>query len=133
LAHTLRDLRRLAVGAIPDSPNDWEQRMYARLALLPDQAEPVERSWLVAALSVGGKIIQLRQLYRELGPSSDLGGALEAVARGNSTAATTKFAAVDAALISRPGEATLRARGLILAVCDALSQHAGYFDAGAPG
>jgi uncharacterized membrane protein YccC len=133
LAHTLRDLRRLAVGPLPDTPDDWEQRMYSRLALLPDQAKPVERSWLVAALSAGGKIIQLRQLYRELGVSSDLGGALEAVARGNSAAAITRFAAIDAALISRPGETVLRARGLILAVCHALSQHAAYFDAGAPG
>jgi uncharacterized membrane protein YccC len=133
LAHTLRDLHRLAVGPIPDTPNDWEQRMCARLALLPDQAKPVERSWLVAALSAGDKIVQLRQLDREFGLTSDLGGALEAVARGDSAAAITRFAAIDAALISRPGEATLRARSLILAVCDALSQHAGYFDAGAAG
>jgi hypothetical protein len=36
--------------------------MYARFALLPDQAQPLQRSWLMAASSAGSKIIQLRHL-----------------------------------------------------------------------
>ena len=133
LALTLRDLRRLATGPIPNSPEDWEQRMYARFALLPDQAEPLQRSWLTAALSAGGKIIRLRHLCRGSDPSFDLGTALEAVARGDCAAATARLANLDAALASRPGEAALRARGLVLAISEALTQHAAYFDAGAPG
>ena len=133
LALTLRDLHRLATGPLPDTPQDWEQRMYARLALLPDRAEPLQRSWLVAALSAGTKIVQLRHLCPRLGLSLDLGAALAAVAQGDCAMATAKLADLDAALTSRPGEAALRARGLILAISGALTQHAAYFDAGAPG
>ena len=132
LARTLRDLRRLATGPLPDTPSDWEQRMYARFALLPDQAQPLERSWLVAALSAGSKIIELRHLCREFGLSRDLGPALEAITGGDCTNASARLAGIDAALASHAGEAALRARGLILAISTALTQHAAYFDAGAP-
>src|SRR5438477_6765702 len=60
LALTLRDLRRLATGPIPRTPDDWEGRMYGRFAALPDQAQPLQRSQLMAAFSVGSEIIQLR-------------------------------------------------------------------------
>jgi uncharacterized membrane protein YccC len=132
LASTLRDLHRLATGPLPDTPQDWEQRMYARFALLPDQAPPVQRSWLAAAFSAGSKIIQLRHLCPHFGLDSDLGTALAAVARGDCATATARFADIDAALASRPGEAALQARGLILAISAALTQHAAYFGAGAP-
>ena len=132
LALALRDLRHLATGPLPDTPQDWEQRMFARFALLPDQAQPLQRSWLTAALSAGTKIIQLRHLCPRFGLSHDLGVALEAVARGNSAEATPRLAEIDAALTSHPGGAALRARGLILAISEALTQHAAYFDAGAP-
>ena len=132
LALTLRDLRRLATGPLPDTPQDWEQRMYARFALLPDQAQPLQRSWLMAALSAGSKIIQLRHLCPRFGLSLDLGVALDDVARGDCAMAIAKFAEIDAALTSSPEEAALRARGLILAISGALTQHAAYFDAGAP-
>ncbi len=132
LALTLRDLRRLAAGPLPDTPGDWEQRMYARFALLPDQAQPLQRSWLTAALSMGSKIIQLRHLCPRFGLSLALDIALDAVARGNCAMATAKLAEIDAALTSVPGEAALRARSLILAISAALAQHAAYFDAGAP-
>jgi uncharacterized membrane protein YccC len=132
LSLTLRDLRRVATGPLPDTPDAWEQRMYARFALLPDQAQPVQRSRLTAALSAGTKIIQLRQLCRGLGPSPGLDTALAAVASGNCATATAKLAELDAALTSRPGEAALRARGLILGISGALTQHAAYFDAGVP-
>jgi hypothetical protein len=132
LALTLRDLRRLATGPLPDTPQDWEQRMYARFALLPDQAHPLQRSWLMAALSAGSKIIQLRHLCPRFGLSLDLEVAIDDVARGDCAMATAKFAEIDAALTSSPEEASLRARGLILAISGALTQHAAYFDAGAP-
>ena len=132
LTLTLRDLRRLAVGPLPDSAEDWEQRMYARLALLPDQARPLERAWLVAALSTGTKIIQLRHLCHRFGLSRGLGAALDAISRGNCATATAELADLDTALTSRPGEGVLRARGLILAISIALTQHSAYFEAGAP-
>jgi hypothetical protein len=63
---------------------------------------------------------------------------LEAVAQGNSALATVRLARLDHALMSLPGAgpgatAALRARGSILAMSEALTQHASYFDAGAPG
>ena len=106
--------------------------MYARFALLPDQAQPLVRSWLTAALSAGTKIIQLRHLCPRFGLSFELGEALEAVAGADCARATEKLAEIDAALTARPGEMALRARGLILAISAALTQHAAYFDAGAP-
>jgi uncharacterized membrane protein YccC len=129
----LRHLRRLATGPLPDTSQDWEQRMYARFALLPDQALPVERSWLTATLSMGIKIIRLRHLCIGFGLSLDLEAALNAFARGNSATAVAKLADIDAALASHSEEAALQARGLILAISCALTQHAAYFDAGAPG
>ncbi len=62
LALTLRDLRRLATGPIPRAPGDWEGRMYGRLAVCPDVAEPLQRSQFLAALAVGSEIIQLRHI-----------------------------------------------------------------------
>ena len=50
LALTLRDLRRLAIGPIPGTPDDWQGRIYGRLTVLPDAADGLQRSQLVAAL-----------------------------------------------------------------------------------
>jgi uncharacterized membrane protein YccC len=133
LALTLRDLRRLAVGPIPRTPDDWQGRMYGRLSVLPDSAEPLQRSQFVAALSVGTEIIQLRRVARRLDLGSDLDAALEVMARGGSGMATARLARLDEALASRPGAAVFRARGSILAMSEALTQHAAYFDARGPG
>ena len=135
LALTLRDLRRLATGPIPDTPKDWEGRMYGRFAVLPDQAQPMQRSLLLAAFSVGTEIIQLRRIAQRLDLAPTLDGALDLLAQGHSVLATTRLASVDRVLASRPGAppAALRARGLILAISEALTQHASYFDAGALG
>jgi uncharacterized membrane protein YccC len=132
-ALTLRDLRRLATGRIPDTPKDWEQRMYGRFAALPDQAQPLQRSQLMAAFSLGTEIIQLRRICRRFDLGTDLDAALEAFARGDCAMATEKLAELDAVLASRPGAAELRARGLILALSGTLIQHSACFDAGAPG
>jgi uncharacterized membrane protein YccC len=134
LALTLRDLRRLATSAVLSTPSDWQDRVYSRLFVLPDAAEPLQRSQLVAALSVGNEIIRLRGIARQLGLGSDLGAALDAVAQGNSTYAIARFAELDGALASLPNlgpaaTVALRARASILAMTEALTQHADYFDA----
>ena len=69
---------------------------------------------------------------------SDLDAALAPLAQGNSALATARLARLDDALASLPsaGPGTpdaLRVRGGILAMSEALTQHAVYFDAGAPG
>jgi uncharacterized membrane protein YccC len=138
LALSLRDLRRLATGPIPRMPDMWEGPMYGRLAALPDAAEPLQRSQLMAALAVGTEIIRLRRIVASLGPSPDLDAALKALAHGNSAIAIADLARLDDHLASHPGAGSeaslaLRARGSILAISQALTQHASYFDAGTPG
>ena len=133
LALTLRDLRRLATGRIRDTLTDWQGRMYGRFAVLPDQAQPLQRSQLMAAFSVGTAIIQLRHTRHRLDLSGDLDAALEAVGRGNCAVATAKIAALDAALTSSPDTASLQARSHVLALSQALTQHSPFFEAEAPG
>jgi uncharacterized membrane protein YccC len=138
MALSLRDLRRLMTGAIPRTPDDWQDRIYGRLAVLPEAAEPVQRSQLVAALSVGTEIIQLRHIARRLGLDAELDGPLASLARGRSAIAAARFAQLDRRFASLAGaeaaaRAALRARGSILAISEALNQHAAYFDAGASG
>ena len=104
-------------------------------AALPDEAEPLQRGQLIAALSVGAEIIQLRQMAPRLGLAAELDVALQTFAQGNSAIAIARLRQLDRRLGSRP-EAwpemaiALRARGHILAVSDALAEHASYFDAG---
>jgi hypothetical protein len=111
--------------------------MYGRLAALPNAAEPLQRSQLMAAVAVGAEIIQLRHIAPRLGLGADLDAALEVLARGSSAIATTRLTRLDERLASRPDGGSgashaLQARGSILAVSQALIEHASYFDAGAP-
>ncbi len=134
LALTLRDLRRLATDPVLRTTEEWESRTYRRLAVLPDQAEPLQRARLVAALAVGTEIIQLRGFAPGLGLGPGLDAALEAFARGDGETATARLAHLDRLLASHPaGPAALRARGRILAISEAITQHASYFGAGASG
>jgi hypothetical protein len=100
---------------------------------MPDAAAPIQRAHLVTALSVGSEIIQLRRIAPRLGLGPELDAALEAMARGDSAMATTRLGQVEGALAARPDAAGLQVRGGILAISEALIQHATYFDAGAPG
>ena len=92
LTLTLRELRRLATGPIPRTTDDWQGRIYGRLTVLPDQAEPLQRAQLLAALSVGTEIIRLRRVAPLLDQPRELDAALAAVASGNSALATERLA-----------------------------------------
>ena len=109
--------------------------MYGRFAALPDQAQPLQRSQLMATFSVGSKIIQLRHIASRLELDAALDAALEALPRGPCAITVEQLAAVDKMLASHSdaNPAALRARGLILAISASLTQHAAYFDAGALG
>jgi uncharacterized membrane protein YccC len=131
LALTLRDLRRLAMGR---SPNDWEGLVYRRLSAMPNEATPLQREQLVAALSVGSEIIRQRQIAPRLGLGPKLGSVLAALAEGDSARGIAQlflldnFLATDAA--GGPSrQAVLRARGSILVLTETLTKHAAYFDA----
>jgi uncharacterized membrane protein YccC len=130
LALTLRDLHQLTTGPMPPTPEGWEGRMYGRFAALPDQAQPLQRSQLIAAFTVGSEIIQLRNFATRLELDTGLDSALEALGEGQSAVAVERLASVDQVFASRPdlNPAALRARGLILAISEALTQHATYFD-----
>ena len=137
LALALRDLHRLATRS-ERSPVDWEGRMYSRLAAMPDAAEPLQRAQLVAALSVGIEIIDLRRMSPRLGFEGELHSALSALAEGRGDIAGARLAAFDQRLASIPDSdprisLAMGARGQILAIRDALVEHRAYFDAGAPG
>jgi uncharacterized membrane protein YccC len=136
LVLTLRDLRRLAIAPTPPNTENWEGRMYGRLAVLPDEAEPLQRGRLLAALSVGTEIIHLRAIASRPGPTAELDAALEAFAQGSSLLARARLRQLDSHLASSPAPepeaaTVLRTRGRILVIAEALSQHAAYFDAGA--
>ena len=136
VALTLRDMRRLAVASLLPRLQDWEGLIYGRLAALPDQAEPLQRGRLLAALSVGTEIIHLRQIVPRLGAAADFDAALEDIARGNSAFAVARLRQLDRRLASSPDTGLesaigVRARSRILVMSEALSQHASYFDAGA--
>jgi uncharacterized membrane protein YccC len=133
LALTLRDLRRLATAAVQRPRDEWKTRMYSRLAALPDQAEPLKRAQLLAALSVGSEIIDLRRIASQLDLVSELDLALKALAQGNSVTATAGLTTFDQRLASPvkgdPQTSLVpRERGRVLAICDALARHRSYFD-----
>src|SRR5258705_12848247 len=133
LALTIRDLRRLPMAPILPTRARWESRVYGRLSVLPEQAEPLQRAQLLAALSVGGEIIRLRHTGRRIHLSADIDAALEGVARRQSAIATERLARIYNALDALPGVGQkapiiLRAQGSIRAISEALVRHAAYFD-----
>jgi uncharacterized membrane protein YccC len=134
LSLTLRDLRLLATDCLSVSADDWEGHTCSRLAALPDQAEPIERAQLLAALLVGTEIIHLRHDTAELDLQPEFYGALQTFVEGNSAAAIAQLTLLDHHLSSTEQVASqlaARARGRILAICDVLADHRAYFDTGA--
>jgi uncharacterized membrane protein YccC len=134
---SLRDLRRVAAARQPPRSDDWEGLMYGRLAVVPDQSEPLQRARLLAALSVGAEIIHLRRTASRFGPAAELDAALAGFARGNCAVAIAHLSQLDYRLGSATNHggletaAVLRARSRILVISEALSEHASYFDSGA--
>jgi len=132
LVLTLRDLRRLATGR---TYRDWFGHIGGRLVTMPEAATPLQRAQLLAALSVGSEIIQLRDRARRLGLNADLDPALAAVAQGDNANANAQLARLDAALATQSAtgpemQTVLRARGSILVISETLARHASYFEAG---
>jgi len=136
LDFALRDLRRIAVSPALSNSADWEERMSARIVALPNQAEPPQRARLLAALSVGTEIIQLRAIACNLGAETEVNAMLRALARGSSGIAMGRLRELDLRIAAGPeigsdNSLALRARASILVITEALSEHPSYFDAGA--
>jgi hypothetical protein len=107
--------------------------MYGRLMALPEQSTPSERARLLAALSVGTEIIHLRHFAPRFGAAAELDTALKAFAQGYSEIATGLLRQIDRDLVFQsdaecPTTPMLRMRGRLLIICEALSEHAAYFD-----
>jgi len=137
LALTLRDLRRLVISPLPPRSEDWERRMYDRLAALPNQAESSQRAQLLAALSVGTNIDHLRRLAPRLGAVTELDAATASFAQGNSTVAIAQLHQLDRRLASNPNTGSekddaLRVRGRLVALSELIAEHNAYFDLRAP-
>ncbi|HUK10648.1 MAG TPA: FUSC family protein [Stellaceae bacterium] len=134
LALTLDDLRRLAAGGVARTVEDWQSLVYGRLASLPEEASPLQRAQLLTALSVGSAMIQLRRIARRFASNIDLEDVFSAFARGDNRTAAAELDEADRLITERAATtpATLRFRGLIHSISEALAQHAEYF-AGASG
>jgi len=136
VALTLRNVRHLAIAPVKTSLQGWEGVIYGRLAALPDQAEPLQRARLLAALSVGIEIIHLREIAPRFGVAAEFDAALEDFARGNSAYAVARLWELDRRLASRTdtnleSAIGVRARSRMLVMSEVLSQHASYFNTGA--
>jgi uncharacterized membrane protein YccC len=131
LALSLRDLRRLAAGPNRRRQRSWEERLYNRIAALPADAEPRQRGVLVAALTVGSSFISLRQTAPQLGFAGEFDAALMHFSSGDCSAMMTQLEAADRKLADDDELAVMRARGQLLAIRDALSDHRVYFETGA--
>jgi uncharacterized membrane protein YccC len=135
LSLTLHDLRRMAAARPPLRPDKWEDRIHARLAVLPDSANPLQRAQIVAALSAGTEMIRLARLLRRLDLARRLWPVLRAVARGRSLRARGDLNRLDQTLsrlrsTARSVRLISHARGSALALSEVLTQHATYFDDG---
>jgi hypothetical protein len=133
LRFALHDLRRIAAAHI-SMAEDWESRIYSRIIALPDDAEPLQRAQLLAALSVGNEIIELRRMFPLFG-GTGLDPALASIAEGDSALAKIQLARLDSNIASYQERgvepaAVVRARAGLLVISEALAHHAEYFDAG---
>ena len=134
LALTLADLRRLAKRASSRrQEDDWESRNVARLLAMPEQAEPVERAELVAAVAVGKEIMRLRHVAPRFVPGATVDAALQALAEGRSGEAIERLKDIDRLLAALPrarsgSRLVLRLRASILAISGQLAEFAPYYD-----
>jgi uncharacterized membrane protein YccC len=134
LALTLADLRRLAKRAPSRRrEDDWESRIIARFLAMPEQAEPVERSMLVAAMAVGNHIVRLRRVAPLFVPGAAVDTALQALAEGRSGEAAERLKDIDRQLAALPrarsgSRAVLGLRAGLLVVCGQLASYASYYD-----
>jgi uncharacterized membrane protein YccC len=134
LALSLHDLRGLAAG---QRRRDWQGHMHDRLAAMPDEATPLQRAELLAALSLGKEILRLRGSAQQLGFAGELDLPFPAIAQGDSGTAIAHLARFDSrlAMLGPTGadrQTVLRARASVIVLSELLSRHATYFDSGAP-
>jgi uncharacterized membrane protein YccC len=132
LALTLRDLRRLAVARRWRSRTDWSSLCCHRLAAMPDAATPLQLAQLLAALSTGEAVIDLRGARPHLAGQDLLDQALTSLAEPDSVAARYWLSRFNEAQnLGTPSEALaeMRGRSAATVIGDALARHGAFFDA----
>lgn len=127
----LTELRALATRPRTLSRDVWQVRTFRRFAAMPDDAEPVQRAWLLAALKVGSDIIRLRHLSDRSGFLPRLEACLRDVATGRIDAAVQGLAGLDGDLAAAagglPSRTRRRARATVMTLRETLQAHASYF------
>ncbi|MCS3496156.1 putative membrane protein YccC [Bradyrhizobium japonicum] len=128
LALTLADLRRLAQE---QAFHDWAGHVHSRISAMPAEAMPLQRSHLLAALSLGIEILRLSSISSLFNINASFTAALTALARGKSTIAVAELRSLDEQFaIHGYNPEALRARGSIIVISEVLNAHAAYFDGG---
>lgn len=125
LALTLRDVRRFALGRRLHPQQAWLGLLAARVGALPPDADPADRSRLVAAFSAGAQILRLWQQSGALVQPERLRHALRALAAGDVQAAIATLRRL--AAIQGEDPRGLRSRVELVLLSDVLTRHARYF------
>jgi hypothetical protein len=104
-----------------------------RLSAMPNEATPLQRAQLLAALSAGCEIIHLECIARHLDLGPRLSAVLASLAESHGARAIAQLTRLDGVLatdaVSGPGtNAALRARASILVLAEVLTKHGAYFD-----
>ena len=87
LALTLRDLRRLATGPLPDTPSDWESASMRGFRCCRTRRNRWSAHGWWRRFRWAAKL-SVFAIARRFGSACELGAALEAMARGDSTDAS---------------------------------------------
>jgi uncharacterized membrane protein YccC len=130
LALSVRDLRRLAVRRLWLSRADWTSLISCRLAAMPATATQEQLAQLVAALSSGEAIIQLRDWRRTFVATDPLDCALAALSAGNIPSTRywlAKFVAMLSESEASGSLAVLRGQAAASVIEDALARHSALF------
>lgn len=130
---TIRDLRRLAMGRRKWTLSKWQRRIYTRLTAMPDDAEPVLRSYLVSTLSVGLQLIRLRRLSRHGRIGVELSDVQTSVAAGDLAKLHAVIKRVDGELAAIPdtqpgAPGRMRVRAALLAIVEAVDRQREYYE-----
>jgi uncharacterized membrane protein YccC len=130
---SIRDLRRLAAGRRRWTLPQWQRRIYGRLIALPEEAEPVQRSYLASVLSVGLHVIRLQRLARHGRLGAELSDVQASLAAGDLPKLRVVLDALDREIAAIPdtqrgAPGRLRARSALLAIGEAVNRQRAYFE-----
>jgi uncharacterized membrane protein YccC len=132
---SIRDLKRLAASRRKWTLSQWQSRIYARLTAMPEDAEPIQRSYLVATLSVGIQLIRLQRLSRNGRAGAELSTIEKNLASGDLPKLRSVLDSLDKEISaipdSQPGvSGRLRARLALRAIREAVDRQDEYFIGG---